>query len=158
MRTGLDLKYTHRVGLTDHAVNGRVFGGNIGHRQSPPRVTFNQLEAPSYRTQHPEPQNVDLEKAELIEIVLVPLDYGAIRHGGVLDRHEPAQGPCGDNETTNVLGQMPRETDQCSDQREKLLRLEAIGIEPDLAAPGSGEIDLIPPLQRPGELVDLIET
>ncbi len=57
-----------------------------------------------------------------------------------------------------MLGQMPREPDQNADHGKQLLRLEAIGIEPDLTTFLFGEIGLVPPLQRAREPVDLIET
>ena len=41
--------------------------------------------------QHAERQDVDLQDAERVEVVLVPFDDGAVRHRRVLDRHQLGQ-------------------------------------------------------------------
>ena len=53
--------------------------------------------------QHAQRQAVDFQQAQGIEVVLVPLDDSALRHGGVLDRHQPVQCFAGYNKTANVL-------------------------------------------------------
>ena len=41
--------------------------------------------------QHAERQDIDLQNAERVEIVLVPFDDGAVLHRRVLDRHQLGQ-------------------------------------------------------------------
>ena len=43
------------------------------------------------RREHAEGEHVDLQQPEGVEIVLVPLDHRARRHGGVLYRHQTGE-------------------------------------------------------------------
>ena len=60
--------------------------------------------------QHSKRQNIDLENAQSINIILVPLDHSAIFHRGVFDRTELIKPPLGNDEATNMLGQMAWKT------------------------------------------------
>ena len=53
--------------------------------------------------QHAQPEAVDLEDAELVNIVLVPFDDGAVIHGRVRDRHHLAERASGDDEAADML-------------------------------------------------------
>ena len=81
-----------------------------------PSKPLDQLEAAADRAQHAEAEHVDLQQTELLEIVLVPLNDGSLRHRGVLDRHELVERALGDHEAADVLRQMAREADQRSDE------------------------------------------
>ena len=45
------------------------------------------------------------------QIILVPLNHAALRHGGVFDRHQAPQRTLRNDETADVLRQMTRKTD-----------------------------------------------
>ncbi len=62
--------------------------------------------------QHAERQAVDLEQAQRIEVVLVPLDDGAVGHRGVLDRHHALEQAARDHEAADVLRQVARKAHQ----------------------------------------------
>ena len=51
-------------------------------------MPLEQTEAQVELGQRPEPQQIHLEQAEVLQIVLVPLDHGAAGHRRVLDRHQ----------------------------------------------------------------------
>ena len=58
-------------------------------------VLVQEIEAAAQAAQHAEPEDVDLEDADGVEIVLVPFDAGALLHRRILDRDhlvEPAAG------------------------------------------------------------------
>src|SRR5690606_7427907 len=96
------------------------------------------------RRQHAEPEDIDLEEPELLEVVLVPLDHGALGHRRVLDRHEAIQRTVRDHEAADVLGQMPRETEDLPDEGSKTFQERTVGIEPDLLQPLRVEV-AVPP-------------
>ena len=62
-----------------------------------------QIEALVNAAQHTERQDIDLEHAQRIEIVLIPLDDRAVLHRGVLDRHDLIKPSLRDNETADML-------------------------------------------------------
>jgi hypothetical protein len=84
--------------------------------------------------EHAQGETVDLEDAQLVEIVLVPLDDGAVGHGRVLDRHELAQGAAGHDHAARVLREMAGEADKLRDEFDQLPAAGRIGINARLAA------------------------
>ncbi len=88
LRARLDLEHAHRVAVTDHLVDLRVLRRHGSERPARAAVTLDEIEAAPDRRQHPEAEHVHLEQAERVEVVLVPLDDGAVLHRRVLDRHQ----------------------------------------------------------------------
>jgi hypothetical protein len=72
--------------------------------------------APQHR-QHAQRQHVDLHQAQLLEVVLVPLDHAALGHRRVLDRHQARQFALGDDEAARMLRQVARKAEQLLGQR-----------------------------------------
>ncbi len=66
-------KDADRVGPLDHLVDRGIFGGDGGQRQRLAGVFLEQIQAASDRREHPECQAIDLEDAQRIQVVLVPL-------------------------------------------------------------------------------------
>src|SRR5258706_14246879 len=92
-----------------------------------------QIERTVNTAQHAEPQHVDLKQIERRQVVLVPLNEGALFHGGVADGHNLGQWPSRENKAANMLGEMAGKTDQLVGQLEHR-RQERIGRgEPGLA-------------------------
>jgi hypothetical protein len=96
-------------------------------------VLVQEIEAALQAGQHAEAEDVDLENAEGVEIVLVPLDAGAVLHRRVLDGDDFVEPAAGDDETAHVLGEMARKADQLARQRQHPRELRVGGIEPDAA-------------------------
>ena len=85
------------------------------------------------RRQHAQRQHVDLEKAERVEIVLVPFDHRALFHRRVHHWHDLVEPVAGDDEATAVLGQMAWKTDQRLRHLKRELERRIGGIEADRA-------------------------
>ena len=92
-----------------------------------------QIETALQAGQHAQGEDVDLENADGVEIVLVPFDAGALLHRRVLDRHHLVEPAAGDDEAADVLGEMPRKADQLAREREHPGKLRVGGIEPNAA-------------------------
>ena len=124
-----DLEDANRIRRADHVVDRRVFAGNIGQCQLPPRVLFDQGKAAPDRREHAEAEAVDLEQAELFEIFLVPLNHGAAIHRRVFDRNQLIQVSPGHHHPADVLGEMPGKAEQLVDQEAELPAHAGLGIE-----------------------------
>ena len=86
------------------------------------------------RGQHAQRQHVDLHQAQRVDVVLVPLDEGAVLHGGVADRHGLVQPPLGQDEAADVLRQVAREARAARwASAVGAADLRVVGIEPGLA-------------------------
>ena len=106
LRPALDLEHADRVGALDHRIDASLLRR---HGREPERQSIMPVEQPEpfrQRRQHPQRQHVDLEQPERVEIVLVPLDRGAVVHRRVHDRRDLVEPVAGDDETAAVLRQM----------------------------------------------------
>ena len=106
--------------------------GIVASVSAPPGVLADQVEAFANGGQHAQRQAIDFEDAQLVEIVLVPLDHRAAFHGGVFDRHQLAQRALGHHHAADVLPQMARKADQLAHQAQQpaadvRLRIDAAG-------------------------------
>ena len=68
----------------------------------PPNSLISSKRA-AYRREHARAQHVDLEQAQRVEIVLVPLDDRAVGHRRILDGHQLIQAAARDDEAAHVL-------------------------------------------------------
>ena len=100
-----------------------------------PVMPPHQVEALADRREHPQGQAIDLEDAQLVQVVLVPLDDGPVGHGRVFDGHQLAQRPAGHHHAAGVLREVPRKADQLLDQLDQLPARRRLGIDARLAAP-----------------------
>ena len=75
-------------------------------------VLAEQIEALPDASQHAQRQAIDLEQLHRLQVVLVPLDDGAVRHRRVLHRHHRVQRRIADHEAADMLRQVAREFDQ----------------------------------------------
>ena len=91
LRPALDLKHADRVGPADHVVHGLVVLRDRGQRQLAAVSVAHEVKALANRGEHPKAEAIDLQNAEFVEVVFVPLDDRAALHRGVLDRHQLAQ-------------------------------------------------------------------
>ena len=65
-----------------------------------------EVEGPAEAGQHAEGENIDLQDAEFVDIVLVPFDDGAPFHRRMEDGHDFVDPPAGDDEAAHMLGEM----------------------------------------------------
>ena len=142
LRAALDLEHAERVGALQHAVDGLFFLRDRREREEAFFVAalrrrakrqavmrLGELERLAQAGQHAEPEHVDLEDAERVEIVLVPFDEGAVLHRAVADRHHLVEPAAGDDEAADVLGEMARERLDLVDQRAHLLDARTVDVD-----------------------------
>jgi hypothetical protein len=129
LRPAFDLKDADGVGTADHVIGGAVAIGQRGERFAAAIMGVEQREGLADAGQHAERQHIDLEHAEAFEIILVPLDDGAVLHRRVLDRDQRGELVTGDDETADMLRQMPRKTGDLGGQIEHLRQMLVGGIK-----------------------------
>ena len=83
-------------------------------------VFLEQIQAPPDGREHPERQAIDLEDAQRIQVVLVPLDDGAAGHAGVLDRHDLAERQLGQDHAADMLRQVAGKAEDLADEMDQL--------------------------------------
>ena len=109
------------------------------------------------RRQHAQGQTIDLQNAQRVDVVLVPFDEGAVGHGAVFEGDDFAQRRLGDHEAADVLGQVPRKTEQLPDQADHHLHRTVARVEAGGAQGFVGHGVMAPPVQRLGQHVHAVE-
>ncbi len=115
LRATFDLEHTHGVGLADHAVGGVIAVGDVLQVERPAQALADEDQRLAQRGEHAQREHVDLEQAQRLEVVLVPLDHGAVFHGRVLHRHDAREPVLRDDEAAHVLREVARKTRQLAD-------------------------------------------
>ena len=109
-------------------------------------MLFQQIEPSLQAGQHAERQDIDLQNAERIEIVLVPFDRRAIVHRGIGERHHLVEPRASDHEAAGMLRQVAGETGEFGGERSALAETRLGRIE---ARRGGPHPSLIPPDYHP---------
>ncbi|VVN28337.1 hypothetical protein PS624_04701 [Pseudomonas fluorescens] len=156
LRPRLDLEHANGVSAADHLVGRFVFGRNRRQTQVQIAMATQQVEATTNRAEHAEGEDIHLEQAHRIEVVLVPLDDRALGHRGVLHRHQRVQRLLGNHETTGVLRQMSGEADQLSGQAQHPAQHRALRVETTLEQTLDWRRFIAPVAAAIGQCVDLI--
>ena len=130
LRPALDLEHAERIALAQHVVDLRHLLRD--GRQLPPLAVMllDQVEAFADAGQHAEREHVDLEDAELLDVVLVPFDEGAVVHRAIADRHRLGQRPLGQDEAADMLRQMARHADQLLGELDRPPQVRVGEVEP----------------------------
>ncbi len=92
-------------------------------------MLLDQVEAFADAGQHSQCEHVDLEDAELVDVVLVPFDEGAVVHRAVADRHRLGQRPFGEDEPADMLREMARHPDQLLGELHRALEVWVAKVE-----------------------------
>ena len=129
LRAALDLERAHRVGLADHVVGGRATVGHVLHLEAAPELGADVFERAADRAQHADGEDVDLQQAERVEVVLVPLDHAAVFHARVFHRHQLGHAAFGDDEAAGVLREMARKADELRGEFHPQLHHRRFGVE-----------------------------
>ena len=69
-------------------------------------MRIEQVEAFFQRRQHAQRQHIDFENAQRIEIILVPLNGGALLHRRIHDGHDLVETIPGDDEAAAMLSEV----------------------------------------------------
>ncbi len=91
LRAALHLEHADGVGLAQHVVHGGIVARHGAERDVLAVMRLQQSEGFADAGEHAEPQHIDLQEPQRVEIVLVPFDEGAVLHGGVADGHDLGQ-------------------------------------------------------------------
>ncbi len=151
----LDLEYTDRVGAPDHRVDGGVLSRNVLHPQRRLALRRHHVERTVDCRKHPERQAIDLEQSDGVEVVLVPLNDGALGHCRVLDRDHPLERIACDDEAADVLRQVAGETEQVAGQRDRAANDRMARIESRLVNAIGVDGTPVPPCERARQPVEL---
>ncbi len=157
LRARLDLEHADGVGALAHRVDLGILGRDVLHRELAAAELRHHLERAPDRRQHPERQAVDLQQAQRVEVVLVPLEDRAVGHRRVLDRHHPLDEVARDDEAADVLRQVAREAHQLVGERDQPDDHRVVRLEARLADPLGHDLAAVPPREHAGEPVDLRE-
>ncbi len=114
---GFDLEHPDRVGLLDHVEGAGIVRRHLVQRPGPATAPGDQFRAFAQGAEHAQREDVDLEQAHGVEIVLVPLDDAAPGHGGVFQGHQLVEPLAGDHEAAGMLRQVARKAGQLAGQR-----------------------------------------
>ena len=88
LRPALDLEDAHGVGRLEHLEHlGDVLGQAV-KVEADRAVVLDELERLVHRGEHPEPQQVELDELERLDVALVELDDDPIGHRRPLDRRD----------------------------------------------------------------------
>ena len=128
--TGFDLEHADGIAAAEHPIHIRVFARHIGKFHNP-----DQIERAADAGEHAERQHIHLHDAERVDVVLVPLDEGAVLHRRVADRHRLVQTATGQHEAADMLGQMAGQADQFAGQFDGTAQDGAGGVDADFGQP-----------------------
>ena len=144
LRPALDLEDAERIGAAQHLVHGRHFARHACQRVAWAAVPCDQIECFADACQHAQRQDIDLEDAERVEIVLVPFDHRAIGHGGVGNRHYFVEASLGDDEAADMLREVTREAGEFARKPQRQIHPWRVRIDA-----GSPEMRAIEPVPAP---------
>ena len=138
-----DLEHTETVAFAQHVIGRRIVRRNGCQIEAQALMSLKEVEGLANAGQHAEGQHIDLQDPESIYVVLVPFDEGTIGHGRItnwygLDKRSPRQ-----DETADMLGQVPGEADQLACQGNGAADHRAGGIKARLRDLGGRNV--IPP-------------
>ena len=156
LRPRLDLEHADGIGAADHFVGRFVFGGDRRERQVQITMPAQQVEAAANRAEHAQGEDIHLEQADRIEVVLVPLNDGAVGHRRVFDRHQGVQRLLGNHKTAGMLRQMPGEADQLPGQAQHPAQHRTIRVEAAFTQTFQRRRLIAPAPAAVGQRVDLI--
>src|SRR5579883_2052416 len=131
--TALDLEHADRIGMLQHLVDFRLLLRHGVDHIAPAIVTIDQIEGAANAAQHAEPENIDLQDIERIEIVLVPFDDSTVLHRRILDRDQFLERPARDDEAADMLGEMTGEIDELPGEVESKPQGGIVGIKTGVA-------------------------
>ncbi|MNT28082.1 hypothetical protein D3C72_1637430 [compost metagenome] len=106
--------------------------------------------------QHAQGQHIHFQQAHGIQVVLVPLDDGAVLHAGVLDRHHARQWSARQHKAADMLRQVARKVAQGLHQLYQLAHGQVIGLQASLLQRFAAQQFGVPLRMVAGQQVDLL--
>ena len=118
-----DLEHADRVGSADHVVGCLVFFRDLRQRPALAPPTLSELQRPAQCSEHSQRQHIHLHQPHCFEVVLFPLDDGAVLHRSVFHRHQAGQLRLGQHEAADMLAQVPWKAAQLECQLQPVVDL-----------------------------------
>src|SRR4029453_3281974 len=115
-----------------------------------------KLECLAQACEHAQPEHINLENAERIEIILVPFDEGAVLHCAIADRHDLVESAAGDDEAADMLGEMAREGLDLDGKRTHFLHPRAVHVDAGAHEFGGTTPPAAPAPDRGGKRADRV--
>ena len=134
LRPALDLENPNGCRLPDHCEGCGVVGGDGGHGQIDVSGLLEQPESEVQLGKGAEPQQIHLEKAQFLDVVLVPLNDRSSFHRGVFHRHDVRDRLLSEEEAAGMDREVPGKSLDFVRQPEKVP-----GRRPLRRPAGSGE-------------------
>ena len=92
--TRLDLEHADGVGVLHHLVDRGVFlAQQAVHGDRAAVQLVDEVQRAPDGGEHAERQHIDFEQAQVLQVILVPLDDAALGHRCIFDRHQAREGP-----------------------------------------------------------------
>ena len=101
------MEYTDGIGAAEIVVHGLVGAIQLAQVNAHAAGAAYVGETILYHGQHPEAEQINLDEAHGVEVVLLPLNDGALFHTRGLDWHHGAQRLVGEHEAADVNTAMP---------------------------------------------------
>ena len=110
LRARFDLEHADGVGALDHFIHSGIVAAiqNILQGERRPTQAADKIKRAAYCGEHAECEHIDFKQPQRFEVVFVPLNNAALRHGSVFDRHKASQRTLRNDKTTDMLRQMTR--------------------------------------------------
>ncbi len=151
LRAALDLEHAHGIGGADHVVGGFVAFGNVLQGEGAAPFRADECQRLANGGEHAQGQHVDLEQTQRVEVVLVPLDHGAVLHAGVLNGHQARKRQLREHEAAGVLRKMARKAHELRGELQQLAHRQVVGVEPGLQQPPGLDRAPVPPARALGQ-------
>ena len=161
----LDLEHADRVRLAERVVDARILCGDARQPidRAGPRLIrivetrLGETERLANRREHPETEDVDLEEAERVQIVLIPRDHRSSGHRRRLDGGDVHQRLGAEHKAPDVDGQVARKSLYGARHPEHLAnarvpRIESTGRD----AVALDALELVPPSHEAAQTVHLL--
>ncbi len=113
-------------------------------------MALEKIKGPMNSAQHAQRKTIHLKQPDSVDVVLIPLDYRAIGHGGVFNRHEITKRLLRDHKASRMLRKMPGKPHQLLHQYEHLAKNWAVRIQTDLFNALRNNLAITPPGQIAG--------
>ena len=104
------LEHPNGVATAQHVVDTGIVERDMIHIRIRSPILFDQADRFVNEGEHAQAKEIDLDQADVADIVLVPLGHHAPRHGGPLQRQDVVQRCGGDDHPAHVDAQVPGET------------------------------------------------
>ena len=152
LRAALDLENADRIRAADPVVGPRIVRRDPVERQAPAIMLLDQPKTEIELREGAEPQQVHLEQAEILQVVLVPLDDRPAGPRRVLDRHQVVDRLVAEQEPARMDREVPRHAPDLLAQPEEVAVQRSGRVEPGVRQPR--RIERTATRQQPGGAAD----